>query len=70
MKNGNIYGMTSTCSQVDREKALRSELARTGVALETVLKRYVVINVQSMSDDIYIKAMNGLRKTKDKVDVA
>lgn len=49
-----------------REDKLRKELARTGVALETVLDRYHLTEVGQMTDEIYKSAMAGLKKTKSR----
>lgn len=46
---------------------INRELARTGVALDTVLKRYGITAVRQMSEDTYRKAMNSLKRTKTKV---
>ena len=46
--------------------AINKELARTGVALDTVLQRYGVKSVQEMDDNTYKKAMNSLKRTKAK----
>lgn len=50
----------------EQEIALNRELERTGVALDTVLKRYGVASVQEMSEVTYQKALSGLKKTKGK----
>jgi hypothetical protein len=51
--------------QIDeRRTAINKELARTGVALDTVLERYGVSSLQEMSEADYKKAMNCLRRTK------
>lgn len=47
--------------------AIRKELERTGVALDTVLERYGVNSIQEMDDTTFRKAMNGLKRTKAKV---
>lgn len=51
-------------------KQLYYELDRTGVDINTVLNRYGIYNIQEMSEDTYQKAMNSLRKTKDKYNAA
>lgn len=48
------------------EEAINKELARTGVALDAVLKRYGVASIQEMNDSTYRKAMNSLKRTKSK----
>ena len=50
----------------EKAAALDKELARTGVALETVLQRYGISSIQEMSAAVYKSAMNSLKKTKDK----
>jgi len=50
----------------DRAQEINKELARTGVALDAVLKRYGVSSIQEMDSDTYRKAMNSLKKTKAK----
>lgn len=47
--------------------ALWNEIARTGVALNTILERYGISSIQEMDDTTYRKAMNGLKRTKTKV---
>lgn len=42
----------------------KKELDRTGVALDTVLKRYGISGVENMTSEIYDSAMKGLKKTK------
>ena len=57
----------SVCNTADEKvQAINKELARTGIALDTVLERYGVSAVEEMSADIYTRAMNSLRKTKGK----
>ena len=50
----------------EHAEAINKELARTGVALDTVLQRYGVKSVQEMDDNTYRKAMNSLKRTKAK----
>ena len=50
----------------DHAEAINRELQRTGVALDTVLKRYGVGSIQEMDDNTYKKAMNSLKRTKPK----
>ena len=59
----------SVSQKIENEKSqkINKELARTGVALDTVLQRYGVKSVDEMTDDTYRIAINSLRKTKDKV---
>lgn len=46
--------------------ALENELKRTGVDIEDVLSRYGLDGLEQMTEDIYLLAMNGLKKTKTK----
>lgn len=52
---------------IERVKQMNKELERTGVALETVLSRYQVNNVEEMTDYMFTNALNSLKKTKKKV---
>lgn len=45
---------------------LQNELERTGIPLETVLRRYGIQDLSQMTPDVYNKALSGLRKTKTK----
>ena len=47
-------------------QALENELNRTGVDIEDVLSRYGLDDLEQMTEDIYLLAMNGLKKTKAK----
>ncbi|MCD8363734.1 MAG: hypothetical protein LUC98_12405 [Lachnospiraceae bacterium] len=47
-------------------EAINRELARTGVALDTILQRYGISNLGDMDEGTYRKAMNSLRHTKSK----
>lgn len=46
--------------------ALENELKRTGVEIEDVLSRYGLDDLEQMTGDIYLLAMNGLKKSKTK----
>ena len=46
---------------------LEAELARTGIALETVLERYQIQSISQMTEDIYGKAMRSLKRSKTKL---
>lgn len=50
----------------DRVTQMNKELERTGVALDTVLSRYQISSVEEMTDSMFTKAMNSLKKTKKK----
>lgn len=54
----------------EKTAAIHKELARTGVALDTVLRRYGVSSIGEMSAATYRSAMNSLKKTKDKEKAA
>lgn len=43
---------------------LQAELERTGVALETVLKRYGIKDISQMSEETYEKALSGLKRSR------
>ena len=49
-----------------QKKELEVELERTGVALETVLKRYKLKSLDKMTEEIYEKAMKSLKRSKEK----
>lgn len=48
----------------EKAAAIKKELKRTGVALDSVLERYGVGSIGEMDDVTYRKAMNGLKRTK------
>jgi hypothetical protein len=48
-------------------EAINREIVRTGVALDTVLKRYGVPSLQAMDETTCKKALNSLKRTKSKV---
>ncbi len=50
-----------TPSEMD---ALKAELERTGVSMETVQDRYRIQKPETMSGELYQKVMNALKKTK------
>ena len=50
----------------DLKKQLEAELRRTGVDMQTVLKRYHIENESDMTADIYERAILALKKTADK----
>lgn len=69
-----IAGKTQTPKVVEhvflskeQEEHLLDELDRTGVELQTVLKRYKIQKLEEMTEDIYVKAMGSLKKTKNKL---
>lgn len=45
---------------------LTSELKRTGIALDTVLDRYGISNIEEFTEPLYEKAMEALKKSKPK----
>lgn len=53
-------------SEPGRVQEINTELARTGVVLDTVLSRYGVSSIQEMDDATYKKAISGLKRTKTK----
>lgn len=66
-KNRSIADFTEEKRTMDYEQSINRELERTGVALDTVLKRYKVQSIQEMSEETCQKAINSLKKTKSKV---
>lgn len=54
----------------EKTGAIHKELARTGVALDAVLKRYGIGSIGEMPPEIYRSALNSLKKTKDKTKAA
>ena len=65
-KTQSITVFSSVKKAVDYEQSINRELERTGVALDTVLKRYKVQSIQEMSEETCQKAINSLKKTKSK----
>lgn len=49
-----------------QKKELSAELERTGVTLETVLKRYKLETLDKMTEEIYEKAIKSLKRSKEK----
>ncbi len=49
-----------------QKTVLEQELRRTGVPLENVLSRYRIHKLEQMTQEIYMKALSGLRKSKTK----
>lgn len=46
--------------------ALEKELKRTGVLMEAVFGRYNIQSLDEMTEDVYTKALAGLKRTKTK----
>ena len=65
-KTQSITVFSSVKKAVDYEQSINRELERTGVALDTVLKRYKVQSIQEMSEETCQKAINSLKKTRSK----
>ena len=68
-QNGKIvYQLKSTSEKNTNEHidGINQELRRTGIALDTVLRRYGVSSIEEMDENIYKKAMNSLKRTKPK----
>lgn len=57
---------TEQTQNSNRAQEINKELARTGVALDTVLERYGVSSIQEMDNATYKRAINSLKKTKAK----
>ena len=49
-----------------QKRELSAELERTGVALETVLKRYKLETLEQMTEEIYEKVIKSLKRSKEK----
>ena len=47
-------------------RELKDELYRTGVPLDTVLRRYGLNHMDEMTAEIYIKAIDGLKRSRSK----
>lgn len=47
-------------------RTIEKELERTGVTLETVLERFSLQSLDQMTPDVYLRALNGLKKSKAK----
>lgn len=50
-----------------QQQKLKAELDRTGVELAAVLQRYQLISLEDMTMDVYLKAMDGLQRTRSRV---
>lgn len=66
----NNHKTNNTVLSDSQVRNLYSELNRTGVDINSVFKRYGINSIEEMSYDTFSKAMNSLRKTKDKIHVA
>jgi hypothetical protein len=61
--------MANVANQVinaTKVSVIRKELERTGVSEAAICKRYEIEKLEDCTEDIFIKAMNALKKTKDK----
>lgn len=56
---------SNTITEIQRA-ALEKELKRTGVLMEAVLGRYNIQSIEEMTEDVYTKALAGLKRTKTK----
>ena len=66
-KRGKVANLPVQPQLSDQQKReLEAELERTGVALETVLKRYKLESLDKMTEEIYEKAMKSLKRSKEK----
>ena len=66
-KRGKVANLPVQPQLSDQQrKELEAELERTGVALETVLKRYKLETLEQMTEEIYEKAMKSLKRSKEK----
>lgn len=48
-----------------KKKALEKEILRTGITMDKILERYHLADENQLTDVLYERAMEGLRKTKD-----
>lgn len=64
--SGKASPKTEQTQNPNRAQEINKELARTGVALDTVLERYGVSSIQEMDNATYKRAINSLKKTKAK----
>ncbi len=65
--SGDEESLRATPSLTKRQRTvLESELERTGVALDAVLSRYHLESAEQISEEIYKKAIECLRKSKTK----
>ncbi|MCD8052828.1 MAG: hypothetical protein LUF00_02025 [Lachnospiraceae bacterium] len=65
--SGKDVSVRDTVKTGHQAEAINRELARTGVALDTVLQRYGIASLNDMDEGTYRKAMNSLRRTKTRV---
>lgn len=65
-RNGIIKTTSESRLNPAQEQAMDRELERTGVALEAVLERYHIKNVDQMTEEIYQKAMKDLKRSKSR----
>lgn len=66
-KRGKVANLLVQPQLSDQQKReLEAELERTGVALETVLKRYKLETLDKMTEEIYEKAIKSLKRSKEK----
>lgn len=76
-KGASVFSMRRTAGQEGTKQEaqglddasmalLEAELARTGVAMETVLQRYQIRDVSQMTPELYKKALDGLKRSKPK----
>lgn len=63
--NANTGKGTGVITEIQRA-ALEKELKRTGVLMEAVLARYNIRGLDEMTEEVYTKALNGLKRTKTK----
>ena len=61
----NVDAGAGAITEIQRA-ALEKELKRTGVLMEAVLGRYNIQSLEEMTEDVYTKALAGLKRTKTK----
>ena len=65
--SGDEESLGATPALTKRQRTvLESELERTGVALDAVLNRYHLESAEQISEEIYKKAIECLKKSKSK----
>ena len=60
-----ITAFSNAKKTADYEQSINRELERTGVALDTVLKRYKVQSIQEMSEETCQKAINSFEENQE-----
>lgn len=61
-----MANMANQVVNATKVSVIRKELERTGVSETAICKRYEIGKLEDCTEDMFIKAMNALKKTKDK----